>query len=132
ARAPRRGTAGPGSRPGCGRSPATGRRPARATRAHLHRCRRRPGRSDSPAHPTSGPCGPSRTHGLVRREVALAQLVAEAVLLDLARRRPRELVEDEELLGPLLAGQPGGVEVRADGVEVGWGGAVDEAEHGRG
>ena len=45
------------------------------------------------------------------------QPIAEGELLDLAGRRTRELLDRTQVLGPLLAGEAGGVEMGADGVE---------------
>src|SRR6266496_2046969 len=46
-----------------------------------------------------------------------AQPIPQGELLDLAGRRTRELLDRAQLLGPLLAGEAGGVEVGAYGVE---------------
>src|SRR6266496_3609948 len=46
-----------------------------------------------------------------------AQPTPQGELLDLAGRRTRELLDRAQLLGPLLAGEAGGVEVGAYGVE---------------
>src|SRR3954471_9975928 len=47
-----------------------------------------------------------------------SQPVSEDELLHLARRRAREVVDEPELLGPLLAGEAGGGEVRPHRLQV--------------
>ena len=49
-----------------------------------------------------------------------AQLLAQDELLDLARRRARQLVDRAQLLGPLLPGQAGGRQVGPHRIEIGW------------
>ena len=101
--------------------------PLQPSAHHRRRHQRDPAQHHRRAHPRPPP-RPVTPHRLVlsvaaigrtRRSVGGAELGAELELLDLARRRARELVDDPELLGPLLAGEAGVLEVGAHGVEVG-------------
>src|SRR5580700_11027953 len=56
------------------------------------------------------------------------EAVTEHVLLHLARRGARELVDRQEVLGPFLTGHAGPVEVRPHGGQLGHGAPVDHPD----
>src|SRR5438445_380929 len=65
----------------------------------------------------------------VLRSPAVPQLLAQDELLNLARRRPGQLVDGTKVFGPLLAGEAGVAKMSLDLVEGGGRAAGAEPDH---